>query len=447
MTCSICQAAAQAAVKATLAGLALALAACGSPTSQSTYGENPDLVAPAAQTIPTVKTAKAVGWAGSMSPTVAEGFTVTRFADGLAHPRWLYVMPNGDVLVAQAATEPGQGVANVVRNAIQDNAGALAAAGNNIILLRDANKDGVAEERTVFLSGLNQPFGMALLVNSFYVANTDAVLRFPYTDGATSITAPGERIRSLPTNPGGGGHWTRNLLLKFDGTKMYVAVGSSGNIAESGMEAENRRANILEINPNGSSERVFASGLRNPVGMAWNPQTNALWVSVNERDALGDDLVPDYMTSVKDGGFYGWPYSYYGNHVDARVNPKNPEMVAKAIKPDYALGAHTASLGLVFYTGDLFPAHYKNGAFIAQHGSWNRSEFAGYKVIFVPFQNGKPSGPPEDFLTGFLADKEQAQGRPVGLAIDRGGALYVADDVGDVIWRITPNSAAPAATP
>jgi glucose/arabinose dehydrogenase len=426
----------------------LALAACGSPASQSTYGPNPDLVAPHPQAIPTVKTAKAVGWpSNSAAPTVPEGFTVTRFAAGLSHPRWLYVMPNGDVLVAQAATEAGQGVANVIRNAVQDNAGALAAAGNNIILLRDANKDGVAEQRTVFLSGLNQPFGMALLVNSFYVANTDALLRFPYSDGASSITAPGERILALPSNPGGGGHWTRNLLLRFDGTKMYIAVGSSGNIAENGMDAEKRRADILEINPNGSSERVFASGLRNPVGMAWNPVTNALWVAVNERDALGDDLVPDYMTSVKDGGFYGWPYSYYGNHVDARVNPKNPDMAAKAIKPDYALGAHTASLGLVFYTGDLFPAHYKNGAFIAQHGSWNRSQYAGYKVIFVPFQNGKPSGPPEDFVTGFLDGKEQAQGRPVGLALDRGGALYIADDVGNVIWRVTPTGAAPPKGP
>jgi glucose/arabinose dehydrogenase len=430
---------------ALLAGLALSLglAACGVRASSTTYGENPDLVAPRSQAIPTVKTAKAVGWPGVLAgPKAPAGFTVTRFAQNLAHPRWLYVLPNGDVLVSQSATEAGEGVTNAVRNAVQANAGALGGSGNNVVLLRDANKDGIAEQRSLFLGGLNQPFGMALLVNSFYVADTNALLRFPYTDGQTSITQPGEKVLDLPAGGGGGGHWTRNLLMKFDGTKMYIAVGSSGNIAEDGMAAETRRANILEINPNGSGERVFASGLRNPVGMAWNPVGGALWVAVNERDALGDDLVPDYMTSVKDGGFYGWPWSYYGNHVDARVNPKNPDMVAKAIKPDYALGAHTASLGLVFYTGDTFPVHYKNGAFIAQHGSWNRSEYAGYKVIFVPFKDGKPSAPPEDFLTGFLDGEGQAQGRPVGLAVDRAGALYIADDVGNVVWRVTPEAPA-----
>jgi glucose/arabinose dehydrogenase len=289
----------------------------------------------------------------------------------------------------------------------------------------------------VFLAGLNQPFGMGLLVNSFYVATTDALLRFPYNEGAAAITSPGEKVADLPNRPGRNGHWTRNLLVKNDGTKIYVSVGSATNVANDGVEVEQGRAAIYEIAPNGSGMRIFASGLRNPVGMAWEPKTGALWTSVNERDQLGDDLVPDYMTSVKDGGFYGWPYSYYGNHIDPRA-PKNPDAVAKAIKPDYALGAHTASLGLTFYANVSFPPHYHGGAFIGQHGSWNRKEPAGYKVLFVPFVGGKPSGPPEEFLTGFLNAKGEAQGRPVGIAVDRLGALYVADDVGNIVWRIAP---------
>jgi glucose/arabinose dehydrogenase len=388
--------------------LAGALAACGQRVSSGTYGETPDLVEPRAQGMPTTKTPQEVGWGDAM-PTAAEGFVVTPFAVGLSHPRMLYVLPNGDILAAQTGE-------------------------NSIVLLRDADHDGVAEVRTPFLTRVNQPFGMGLLVNSFFVATNDAVLRFPYTDGQTSIDAVGEKIMSLP---GGGGHSTRNLLLRFDGTKMYIAVGSASNIGEAGEQAETNRAVILEANPNGSGQRVFASGLRNPVGLAWNPVTGGLWTSVNERDALGDDLVPDYMTSVKDGGFYGWPYSYYGQHVDKRV-PQKPDMVAKAIAPDYALGAHTASLGLAFYNSTLFPAHYKDGAFIGQHGSWNRSQFAGYKVIFVPFKAGKPAGPPEDFLTGFLDESGSARGRPVGVAVDRGGALYVADDSGNAVWRVTP---------
>lgn len=420
-----------------LLAAALTLGACGSPTASTTYGENPDLVAPRPQAIPTVKTAKPVGWAAGAGPAAPQGFVVTRFAEGLSHPRWLYVMPNGDVLVAQASTERATGgVVEGIRNAVQEGAGAIVSTPNNVVLLRDADADGVAEHRSVFLAGLNQPMGMGLLVNSFYVANTDALLRFPYTDGQTAITATGEKLLDLPYREGGNGHWTRTLLIKNDGTKIYVAVGSVSNIGDDGMKVEEGRAAIYELNPNGSGLRIFASGLRNPVGLAWEPQTGALWTSVNERDALGDDLVPDYMTSVKDGGFYGWPWSYYGNHVDDRVKPKNPDMVARAIKPDYALGAHTASLGLAFYGAGRFPARYHGGAFIGQHGSWNRSEPAGYKVIFVPFANGKPSGPPEDFLTGFLNAKGEAQGRPVGVAVDRTGALYVADDVGNVVWRI-----------
>jgi glucose/arabinose dehydrogenase len=388
--------------------MALGLAACGQRVSSGTYGEAPDLVAPNAQAIPTSKTPKEVGWGDAM-PTAAEGFVVTPFAADLSHPRMLYVLPNGDILAAQTGE-------------------------NTITLLRDADHDGVAEIRTPFLTRVNQPFGMALLVNSLLIATNDALLRFPYTDGQTKVDAVGEKIMGLP---GGGGHSTRNLLVKFDGTKIYIAVGSGSNIGEGGMQSETNRAAILEANPNGSGQRVFASGLRNPVGMAWNPVTGALWTSVNERDALGDDLVPDYMTSVKDGGFYGWPYSYYGQNVDKRV-PQKPDMVAKAIAPDYALGAHTASLGLAFYNSALFPAHYKYGAFIGQHGSWNRSELAGYRVIFVPFKAGKPSGPPEDFLTGFLNESGEARGRPVGITTDRGGALYVADDSGNAVWRVTP---------
>jgi glucose/arabinose dehydrogenase len=422
-------------------GVALAmlgLAACGSPKSTNTYGADPDLVAPHPESIPTIKTARAVGWPGGAAPVAPKGFVVTRFAEGLDHPRWLYVLPNGDVLVAQAATEAASGgVVAAVTNAVQQSAGAQGAGGNNILILRDVNQDGIAENRGVFLAGLNQPFGMGLLVNSFYVATTDALLRFPYNEGAAAITSPGEKVADLPNRPGRNGHWTRNLLVKNDGTKIYVSVGSATNVANDGVEVEQGRAAIYEIAPNGSGMRIFASGLRNPVGMAWEPKTGALWTSVNERDQLGDDLVPDYMTSVKDGGFYGWPYSYYGNHIDPRA-PKNPDAVAKAIKPDYALGAHTASLGLTFYANVSFPPHYHGGAFIGQHGSWNRKEPAGYKVLFVPFVGGKPSGPPEEFLTGFLNAKGEAQGRPVGIAVDRLGALYVADDVGNIVWRIAP---------
>jgi glucose/arabinose dehydrogenase len=423
-----------------LGGAALALGGCGAPAARTTYGENPDIVAARPELISTMNAPKVVGWPAGRAPIAPPGFTVTLFAGGLDHPRWLYVLPNGDVLAAQATTEKSHGtILSAARNIVEESVGAIGDNPNNIVLLRDTNGDGVADQKTVFLSGLHQPFGMGLLVNSFYVATTDALLRFPYTDGKTQITAPGEKLADLPFHDGANGHWTRNLLIKNDGTKIYVAVGSSTDHAESGMKAEKGRAAIYEISPNGSGMRVFASGLRNPNGLAWEPKTGALWVAVNERDEIGQDLVPDYMTAVKDGAFYGWPWSYFGNHLDPRVHPKNPDMVAKAIKPDYALGAHTASLGLAFYGGGPFPAHYQGGAFIGQHGSWNRNEPVGYKVIFVPFANGKPSGPPEDFLTGFLDDKKQvAFGRPVGVAVDRAGALYVADDAGHVIWRVTP---------
>jgi glucose/arabinose dehydrogenase len=425
-----------------LASAALLFASsCGKPqqaATSTTFGENPTLVEPVPQTVPTTKTATPVGWAEGAAPTVAEGFTVTRFAEGMTHPRWMYILPNGDMLVSQSATKASTGLSNIAANIVMKSVGAIAPSPNDIVLLRDTNGDGVADKSSVFIAGLTQPFGMALIGNAIYVANTNSVVRFPYKEGDTEIKTPGEKVTDLPFKEGANGHWTRNLLAKSDGSKLYVTVGSASNIGDKGMEAEDGRAAIYEMNPDGSGRRIFASGLRNPNGLAWEPKTGALWTTVNERDLLGDNLVPDYMTSVKDGGFYGWPYSYYGDHVDNRVQPQKPDMVAKATKPDYALGAHTGTLGLAFYGGALFPAHYQGGAFIGQHGSWNRSEPAGYKVIFVPFANGKPSGPPEDILTGFLNAKGEAQGRPVGVAVDKAGALYVADDVGNVIWRVTP---------
>jgi glucose/arabinose dehydrogenase len=315
-------------------------------------------------------------------------------------------------------------------------AGAAVPSPNRIILLRDADGDGMAETRTTFLQGLYSPFGMALVGNDFYVANADAIVRFPYTMGETSITAQATKVVELPGAPLNH-HWTKNIIASQDGTKLYATVGSNSNIAENGLEVEEGRAAIWEIDRATGRHRIFASGLRNPNGLAWEPETGALWTAVNERDELGDNLVPDYITSVRDGGFYGWPYSYFGQHVDERVKPPRPDLVAQAIAPDYAVGAHTASLGLAFYEGDALPARYRGGAFIGQHGSWNRTRLAGYKVIFVPFENGRPTGAlPEDVLTGFLEDGE-ARGRPVGVAVDSKGALLVADDVGNAIWRVT----------
>ena len=333
-----------------------------------------------------------------------------------------------------------EGLKSWAMQQVQKVAGAGVLSANRITLLRDADGDGSPETRSVFLRNLFSPFGMALVGSDFYVANADAVVRFPYEEGQTEITASGTKIADLPGGPINH-HWTKSLMASSDGSKLYVGVGSNSNIAEIGMEAEERRAAILEIDGATGRSRVFASGLRNPVGMDWQPQSGALWVAVNERDELGDDLVPDYMTSVRDGGFYGWPYSYFGQHVDQRVQPQRPDLVAQALVPDYALGAHTASLGLVFYDGAAFPERYKGGAFIGQHGSWNHSVPTGYKVIFVPFADGRPAGQPENILTGFLSEDGDALGRPVGVAIDRSGALLVADDVGNVVWRVTPASA------
>ena len=368
---------------------------------------------------------KVIGWPAGKMPVAPTGFTVTKFADSLDHPRWIYVAPNGDIFVAESNHPHG---AKDPKSA------------NRITILRDADKDGVPELRSVFLTDLNEPFGMLVIGNNFYVANTDAVLQFPYTPGSTSITAKGKLIVKLP---GGPRHWTRNIISNAKQDKIYIAVGSSSNVAENGIDKETRRADILEVNVDGSGERVYASGLRNPVGMDWAPGTQTLWTAVNERDELGDDLVPDYMTSVKDGGFYGWPYSYYGQHLDPRLKDKqDPALVARAIVPDIALGPHTASLGLVFYTGNNFPATYRSGAFIGQHGSWNRSVFTGYKVVYVPFNNGKPSGKMQDFLTGFISDesKKEVYGRPVGVAVLKDGSLLVADDGGNVLWRVRGNN-------
>lgn len=404
-------------------------------------GSNPVLPPPTSKLLPTINIAVAKGWPKNRQPIAAQGLAVNAFFRGLHHPRWLYVLPNGDVLVAETNAPPkpddNTGIRGFVMGIIMKKAGADVASENRISLLRDTNGDGIADSRTLFLQGMNSPFGMVLVGNYLYVANTDAVMRFPYKEGQTLISDPGVKIADLPAGRINH-HWTKNIVASHDGRYLYVSVGSNSNIAENGMDNELDRAGILEIDITSGRRRVFASGLRNPVGMAWQPQSGELWVSVNERDELGDDLVPDYMTSVKAGGFYGWPYSYFGQHVDARVKPQRPNLVATAIKPDYALGPHTASLGLAFYDANLLPAHYKNGALIGQHGSWNRAVPAGYKVIFIPFEKGRPVGLPEDILTGFLSEKGEAYGRPVGVAVDRKGAVLVADDVGNIIWRVSP---------
>lgn len=426
--------------------LMLALAACGTESTLPEsvgFGANPQLPPPRPQAIPTVRVARAVGWPEGRTPVPATGLAVQAFATGLDHPRWLYVLPNGDVLVAEAQapakpTEKKGGLRGWIEGRVMARAGSGAApSADRISLLRDADGDGTAETRTVFLSGLTSPFGMALVGDRLYVADADAVVVVPYQTGQTRITATPAKVADLPA--GRNHHWTKSLVASRDGSRLYVGVGSNSNIGENGLDEEVDRAAILEIDPATGARRVFASGLRNPVGLAWNPEDGRLWVAVNERDALGDDLVPDYMTAVTPGGFYGWPWSYYGQNVDARVTPARPDMVARAIKPDYALGSHTASLGLTFYTGAAMP-QWRNGAIVGQHGSWNRNPPAGYKVIFVPFRDGRPAGPPQDVLTGFRNDRGEAMGRPVGVAVDARGGLLVADDVGNAVWRVTPTS-------
>lgn len=375
-----------------------------------------------------------IGWGDTAKPVAPAGFTVSKYAGDLDNPRWIYVLPNGDVLVAEAkSTHAVQSTVDVLTGKNKERRESNNT--NRILLFRDKDGNGIPETKSTFLEGLNLPFGMLLLNNYIYVANTDAVMRYPYTAGATSITAKGEKIAELPTE---GRHWTRSLVANAAGTKIYVGVGSASNVAEDGMDKEKNRACILEMNPDGTGMRVYADGLRNPVGMDW--MNGTLWTAVNERDELGDDLVPDYLTSVKDGGFYGWPYSYFGQHKDPRIEEKDQrsDLVSRAIVPEVSLGAHTASLGLAFYRQSTFPARYRNGAFIGQHGSWNRSALSGYKVVFVPFTNGKP-GTPEDFLTGFIANAGESKvyGRPVGVAVQADGSLLVADDAGNTIWRVS----------
>ncbi len=426
-----------------IVALAAGLVACGeSSTLQVSDGTGPapKLPEPNKTLIPTVNIAEAVGWPQGAKPTPAQGLQVGAFAEGLDHPRWLYVLPNGDVLVAETNAPPkpddAKGIRGWVMKKVMGRAGAGVPSPNRITLLRDSNHDGVAETRTVFLENLNSPFGMTLVGNDLYVADTDRLIRFPYKDGDTQIKAQPTKVVDLP-----GGtlnhHWTKNVIASRDGSKLYVTTGSNSNVAENGMEAEEGRAAIWEVDRASGNHRIFASGLRNPNGLAWEPRSGALWTAVNERDEIGSDLVPDYITSVKDGAFYGWPYSYYGQNVDVRVEPQNPTLVAKAIAPDYAVGPHTASLGLTFAEGSTLPAPFTEGAFVGQHGSWNRKPHSGYKVIFVPFNGGKPVGQPVDVLTGFLNADEKAQGRPVGVVIDKQGGLLVADDVGNKIWRVS----------
>lgn len=408
--------------------------------SESSFGNNPVLPEPDRKLIPTVHIAPALGWPPHAAPLPAAGLKVQKFAGQLQHPRWLYVLPNGDVLVAETDAPPKpedtKGIKGMIMTMVMRRAGSATQSANRITLLRDTNGDGVVDQRSIFLSNLNSPFGMALIKDQFYVANTDAIWRFNYQSGALAITTTGTKVLDLPAGPLNH-HWTKNIVASPDGSKLYISVGSNSNVAENGIEKEQGRAQITVFDIASGKASPFATGLRNANGMAWNPQTGSLWTAVNERDELGNDLVPDYMTSVKQGAFYGWPYSYYGNHIDVRVKPQRPDLVASAIKPDYALGAHTASLGLAFYTANLLP-QYKNGAIIGQHGSWNRKPRSGYKVIFVPFNNGQPAGLPQDILTGFLNSKGEAQGRPVGVAIDKAGAILVADDVGNTIWRVSP---------
>ena len=420
----------------------LLLAACGETANLSVAegtGPSPKLPAPTKTLLPSINIADATGLPEGAAPTPAQGLRVQSFAAGLDHPRWLYVLPNGDVLVAETAAPPKPkgmdgGIRGWFMKMFMKKAGSAVPSANRISLLRDADGDGVAEMRTPFLTGLFSPFGMALIGNTLYVANADALVAFPYQAGAAQITAPPRRIAALPA--GRNHHWTKSLVANADGSRLYVGVGSNSNAGENGLDEEVNRAGILEVDPATGATHVFASGLRNPVGIDWNPESGQLWVAVNERDEIGSDLVPDYMTSVRPGGFYGWPWSYYGQVVDTRVKPPRPDMVAKAIKPDYALGPHTASLGLTFADGARLGPAFANGAFVGQHGSWNRNPPSGYKVIFIPFAGGRPVGPPIDVLTGFL-NGGKALGRPVGVAIARDGALLVADDVGNRVWRVS----------
>lgn len=416
-------------------------------TEAERVGPHPVLPKPQTRFLPIIKVAKAIGWSKDETPVPASGLKVNAFARGLVHPRWVYILPNGDVLVAESNTPKNSRndqplslyaeIEKIVEGHLRREAGADTPSPNKIILLRDTTGNGIADQQSVFLNHLNSPFGMALVGHYFYVADADAIVRYPYKTGETSIKAAGKKIVDLMGTTTLNHHWTKSLLASPGGRYLYVGVGSNSNIGENGMQQEEGRAAIWRVDRKTGKHLIYASGLRNPVGLAWNPVTGALWTVVNERDRLGNDLVPDYLTSVKQGEFYGWPYSYYGQHADARVKPQRPDLVAKAISPDYSLGSHMAPLGLTFYTGTHLPKKYFNGAFIGEHGSWNRNPTVGYKVVFVKFVNGKPVGLPQDILTGFLTANGDAHGRPVGVTVDKSGALLVADDVGDVIWRVS----------
>jgi glucose/arabinose dehydrogenase len=424
----------------------MSLTGCGDSSKlpdQATIGPNPTIPPPQKSLIPTVSIAPAKGWPDNGKPKAAANLAVNAFAKGLEHPRWLYILPNGDVLVAESdgpeRPEDSKGVKGWIYTTVQKWAGAANPSADRISLLRDKDRDGKAETKTVFLKGLHSPFGMALIGDDLYVANADSIVRFKYQDGATEILTPGEKVTDLPGGPINH-HWTKNIIANKEGTKLYATVGSNSNAAENGLDAEKMRADILEVDLSNGKSRVFASGLRNPNGMGWEPQTGQLWTVVNERDELGSDLVPDYLTSVTEGAFYGWPFSYWGQHVDDRVQPQNPQLVAKAITPDYALGNHVAPLGLTFADGNKLGENFAHGVFIGEHGSWNRKPLSGYKVVFVAFSDGKPTGAPIDVLTGFVNDDNKAQGRPVGVSIAHDGALLVADDVGNTIWRVTQSA-------
>lgn len=439
------------AVSAALATLLLVTGCASPPATAQTAGPppgtgpSPQLPQPeGGKLVPTVNIAPAQGWPQGTMPRAPAGFKVTALATGLAHPRWVYTLPNGDVLVAESnKPAPKEGSKNVhaeglrgkAMEAVMKRAGAGVPSADRITLLRDADGDGVAEVKTVFMSGLASPFGMALVGNDLYIANADAIVKVPYQAGQTSVSAKPSKVTDLPS--GANHHWTKNILASADGKKLYATVGSNSNIADNGLAAEEGRAAIWEVDLASGQKRLFATGLRNPNGLGWEPQTKALWTVVNERDELGNDLVPDYLTSVKDGAFYGWPWAYWGQNVDSRVQPANPAMVAKSVAPDYGLGSHVAPLGLVFSDARM-TGPYASGAFIGQHGSWNRKDLTGYNVVFVPFAGGKPAGPPVEFLGGFLSNDGKAYGRPVGVALDGKGALLVADDVGNTVWRVAP---------
>jgi glucose/arabinose dehydrogenase len=423
----------------------LSLAGCddtgGDPKRQ--IGANPFLPEPQQYLLPPMHIAKAVKW-GNEKPSVPQGMQIVALATGLQHPRSVYALPDGDILVVEAngPKAPVNRPKDLVMGWVQSFGGSKAKGGNRITLLRDADGDGKPEVQTVFLDKLNSPFGVALVGQDLYVANTDAIIRYPYVEGQTTITAEGTKLTDLPGGPIDH-HWTKSLLASPDGSKLYVGVGSNSNITENGIQAEYERAAIWEVDIKSGAHRIFASGLRNPTGLQWQPESGKLWAIANERDELGPDLVPDYLTSVQDGAFYGWPYSYYGQHVDPRVEPQRPDLVAKAIAPDYALSSHVAPLGLAMYSGTNFPANFRNGAFVGEHGSWDRNPLNGYKVVFVPFKEGKPSGMAEDVVTGFLNADNEARGRPVGLAVDREGRLLIADDLGNTVWRVSSVSANP----